>query len=210
MNLVRLYRYVECCVLFIALPVVVYYNWLPIPKIAALLIITLICVLILAIDDSYVLQRLSYRPRQSKIWKRIINNTALVAVGIFVLVIFLQPDRLFQLPSNRPVVWGIILALYPLLSALPQELIYREFFFHRYKKLFGTGWMMVAASASLFAFLHIIYDNYWAIIISLIGGFMFARTYRQSRSLYVVSIEHAIYGCLIFTIGLGNYFYEGF
>lgn len=209
MNLMHLYKYAECFVLFMALPVVVYYNLLPIPKIAALLIITLLCVGILALDRTYTLRRLSYRPHKPEIWKKIMRNTVLVAVGVLVLVFFLQPDRLFQLPRSRPVVWGIILALYPLLSALPQELIYREFFFHRYQKVFGAGWMMVAASASLFSFLHIIYDNYWAIILSLIGGFMFARTYQQTRSLYIVSVEHAIYGCLIFTIGLGNYFYEG-
>lgn len=210
MNITRFLRFTECFILFLILPVVVYLNLLPIPKIAALLLVMFYCVAVLVVDDSYVMRRLSYRPRKLGLWKRIMINIGLVAVGLFILVIFLQPDRLFHLPRTRPVVWGIILVLYPLLSALPQELIYREFFFHRYKEIFGAGWMMVAASAGLFSFLHIIYDNNWAIIISLVGGFMFARTYRQTRSLYWVSIEHAIYGCLIFTIGMGNYFYEGF
>ena len=36
---------------------------------------------------------------------------------------------------------------------------------------------------------------------------MFATTYQRYRSLALVCLEHAIYGCLIFTLGLGWYFY---
>ena len=60
-----------------------------------------------------------------------------------------------------------------------------------------------------FAFLHIVYDNVWAIALTLAGGVMFARTYHQKRSLYWVSIEHALYGAE-FTVGLANFFYEPF
>ncbi len=41
------------------------------------------------------------------------------------------------------------------------------------------------------------------------GGWLFADTYRQSRSLWLVCLEHALYGDLIFTIGLGTFFYHG-
>jgi len=55
--------------------------------------------------------------------------------------------------------WVLIFILYPLFSVYPQELLYRTFFFHRYRPLFGGGWGMVIASALAFGFVHIIFRN---------------------------------------------------
>ena len=68
---------------------------------------------------------------------------------------------------------------------------------------------MVWASAIAFGYAHIILENIFAMILSTIGGLFFARTYARHHSLAMVSIEHAAYGCLLFTIGLGYYFYGG-
>jgi hypothetical protein len=45
--------------------------------------------------------------------------------------------------------------------------------------------------------------------LSLFVGFMLANSYAQHRSLRLVWIEHALYGCLAFTFGLGWFFYHG-
>jgi hypothetical protein len=42
-----------------------------------------------------------------------------------------------------------------------------------------------------------------------IGGVFFARTYTARPSLALVVAEHALYGCFLFTLGLGHYFYHG-
>ena len=209
MNTKLFFRAIECLLLFVGLPLVFYLDLLPIPKIAGLLFVTLLCIGVLWIDRSYILRRLSYRPSKAGQWKKMLVRGGLVAACLTVLVIFVQPERLFQFPRERPVTWFIVMILYPVLSALPQELIYREYFMHRYQTLLGSGWVLLASSAIAFSFLHIIYDNNWAIVLSLLGGFIFAQSYRDTRSLYWVTIEHALYGCLIFTIGMGNYFYEG-
>jgi hypothetical protein len=47
-------------------------------------------------------------------------------------------------------------------------------------------------------------------ILTFFGGYLFAYTYAKTRSLLLVSIEHALYGCLLYTIGLGRFFYTGF
>jgi membrane protease YdiL (CAAX protease family) len=44
---------------------------------------------------------------------------------------------------------------------------------------------------------------------TLVGGLLFAHTYWKTRSLLVSAIEHALYGCLLYTIGLGRFFYHG-
>jgi membrane protease YdiL (CAAX protease family) len=68
----------------------------------------------------------------------------------------------------------------------------------------------VLLSATAFAFVHIIYDNWWAVGLSFIAGLLFGTTYERTQSLFWVTVEHTIYGSLVFTLGMGNYFYEAF
>ena len=91
----------------------------------------------------------------------------------------------------------------------PQELVFRAFVLERYRPLFGSGRGIAAASAVAFGFVHVIFGNLLAVGLSLIGGWLFARRYQRTRSLLATSIEHALYGQLVFTIGLGAYFYHG-
>ena len=42
-----------------------------------------------------------------------------------------------------------------------------------------------------------------------VGGYLFARTYARSESTLMVSLEHALWGDFLFTVGLGWYFWGG-
>ena len=119
----------------------------------------------------------------------------------------LAPALFLSLPRQHPLFWALIMLLYPLLSVWPQEIIFRRFLFHRYGWLFENR--ITAASAIAFGYTHIIFLNPLAVLLTLAGGLMFARSYAQTRSLKLTGLEHALYGCLIFTIGLGRYFYTG-
>jgi CAAX protease family protein len=44
---------------------------------------------------------------------------------------------------------------------------------------------------------------------SFIGGLIFAYRFARTRSFFAVWLEHALYGDLIFTIGLGRFFFTG-
>ncbi|WP_173138417.1 CPBP family intramembrane glutamic endopeptidase [Kibdelosporangium persicum] len=133
----------------------------------------------------------------------------LAAVVAVAAVAILLPDDLFGLPASNPWLWLAIAIGYPLLSVYPQELIYRAFMFHRYSAVFGTGAGMVVASAAAFGFAHIIFGNWFAVVATTVGGLLFASRYARSRSLLAVSIEHGLYGVLIFTVGLGQFVYHG-
>ncbi len=124
-------------------------------------------------------------------------------------VIVLTPEEAFGLPRERPRLWAAIMVLYPLFSVYPQEVIFRAFFFHRFAPLFRGVWPMILASAAAFGYVHIVFQNAVSVPMTLVGGIMFGFTYARSRSTVAASIEHALYGCLIFTIGLGHYFYNG-
>jgi membrane protease YdiL (CAAX protease family) len=56
---------------------------------------------------------------------------------------------------------------------------------------------------------HIIFGNWLAIALCLIGGFLFSFTYRNTGSLLLTCVDHALFGNFLFTIGLGKYFYHG-
>ncbi|WP_207222705.1 CPBP family intramembrane glutamic endopeptidase [Herbihabitans rhizosphaerae] len=131
------------------------------------------------------------------------------AAVITVLLLIFSPERLLVFPRQEPVVWALVMVLYPLLSVYPQEMIFRAFLFHRYKPLFGTGAPVVAASAISFGFAHVIFGNWVSVGLTLIGGLIFAARYRKTGSVLVASVEHALYGCLVFTIGLGEFVYHG-
>ena len=129
----------------------------------------------------------------------------LLAVGVFLV----EPAHLFDLPRDSPWRWLAVMLLYPVLSVVPQELVFRTFFFHRYGRLFGGRWVAMAASAVAFSWAHIVLANGLAIALTLLGGWMFARTYLRTRSLVATAVEHAAYGCLLFTVGLGRWFVTG-
>ena len=61
--------------------------------------------------------------------------TAAVAA---LLVWWLVPQQALSLPRRATGLWLAIMALYPLLSALPQELLFRPLFFRRYGALFPS------------------------------------------------------------------------
>jgi uncharacterized protein len=128
-----------------------------------------------------------------------VSAAALVAVAIF------DRRHLFDLPRQETWLWLAILVFYPLASVYPQELLYRAFLLHRYGKTLGHGTLL---SALAFSFVHLLFGNVLAVVATLAGGWLFARRYQQTRSLLVVSVEHALYGATIFTIGLGRFFYH--
>lgn len=122
---------------------------------------------------------------------------------------FWDPMKLFSFPRERPHIWALVMLLYPALSVVPQEIVFRSFFFARYAPVFSTERRAIMAEATAFGFAHIIMHNPVAMIFSFVGGYMFGHTYRKHRSLALVSLEHALYGCLLFTLGWGKYFYRG-
>ena len=128
---------------------------------------------------------------------------AVAAVAIF------DRDMLFDLPRREPLLWLAIIVFYPLVSVYPQELLFRAFLLHRYRPVFGDGRWAAVASAVAFGYAHLLFGNVIAVVATIVGGWLFARRYQRTQSLLVVSVEHALYGITIFTVGLGQYFYHG-
>lgn len=147
--------------------------------------------------------------RDWSLWKPILIRFVISAIAMTGLVFAIAPERFLEFPTQRTPLWAMVMVFYPLLSVIPQEFIFRTFFFERYKAIFPGKWAMIAASAVTFGFAHIVLQNWVAVLMTMIGGYYFAQTYHKRPSLALVWAEHALYGCFLFTIGLGFYFYSG-
>ena len=207
----RRYLVVELVAVFLALPILLVFirttfrQWI----IPTLLLVAAICVRTLWRDSSFDRRRLwSWRQPGCHL-RRSLGLFVPGALVLSLLVATLEPDRLLQLPRNRPVLWVVVLILYPALSVYPQELIFRTFFFHRYRQLFVRPRSMIAASAVAFGLAHLFFANWLAPLLGTLGGLLFATTYRRSDSTLQAFLEHSLWGDFVFTVGLGWYFYGG-
>jgi uncharacterized protein len=131
-------------------------------------------------------------------------------VTLSALVHVYLPDLFLALPRLHPRFWAFVLLSYPIVSVYPQGLVYRTWILHRYRPVFQPQGapppLLLFASASAFAAMHMLFHNWIAVAATFPGGILFARRYLNTRSLFVSSLEHALHGCLLFTIGLGPFF----
>lgn len=143
-------------------------------------------------------------------WPAPQRRAALVRFGLCVPLLllatwFLAPERFLRFPYDHTRFWLLVMALYPVLSVVAQVIVFRCFFFARYEKLFAPR-TLVALNALCFGLSHGPNGNWIAPVFAALGGALLAISYRQHRSLLWAVLEHAAYGNLVFTLGIGWYF----
>lgn len=200
---------VEFVLLFVLLPIGFRFKPFPFPIIPALWLLTIYCLFRLLRDPSFdrtlLWNSVALRLRWLPISALFVVLATLIAAGIYSL----HPDWLFTLVRRTPWFWLLVMVLYPVLSVYPQGIVFRVFLFQRYRQLFKSPVAIMIASALAFSFAHIVFRNWIAVSFTLVGGGIFAWRYRQSQSLLTSAFEHALYGCWMFTVGLGDFFYRG-
>jgi membrane protease YdiL (CAAX protease family) len=199
----------ELAVIFVALPLLFRLLPLRLSPLPALWLAALYCV--------YILRR-GPGPSVSKLWNpaplegsigNLLAIFSIAAVAITLATWRLRPPLLFSFVRHSPGFWALVMVLYPVLSVYPQGIIFRAFFFERYRPLFSTPAAMIVASAAVFGFSHIIFRNPLSVALTFAAGLLFAWRYQATGSLLVSWLEHALYGCFVFTVGLGGLFYRG-
>jgi len=203
-----LFLALEFSFLFAGFPLLIYFRVLPNYPIPYLLAVALAAYLLLRLDPGFRFGPPAWNTLRPYL-RPLLLRDALLLVLLGIAVWIFRPDLLFSLVKRSPALWAAVMLLYPWLSVYPQELLYRAFLFHRYRPLFGSGWTMLLASGLAFGFVHIIFGNWLAVALCVLGGLLFAFTYYSSNSLLLTCLDHAIFGNFIFTIGLGRFFYHG-
>ncbi|MGA1931368.1 CPBP family intramembrane glutamic endopeptidase [Arcobacter sp. YIC-464] len=202
------YLLFEFTVLFLLIPFILF-MYTPTPILPYLWIIAGFCTFILLKDKKFNKENFFRQKLLSKNIKALILEFFIISLFIVSFMFYFLPELFFSLFKQNPYLWLAVIILYPLLSVYPQEVVYRAYFFHRYKKLFSSKANMILINAFLFGYMHIIFHNYIAVILTIGGGYLFARLYDKTHSLAVLFVAHSLYGCMLFTIGLGEFFYTG-
>ncbi len=159
----------------------------------------------------YILRRdkeFKYSVLKKKIdWKFILVFFFLSLFAGYFYVSIITPELLFDFPKNNFSVWLLVMLGYPFLSVVPQEFIYRVFFFHRYKNWFNSNIsILTVTNLFVFSYAHIVFSNHHAIFITALISPIFSYAYIK-KSFFTCVIIHSIGGQIIFTLGLGKFFY---
>ncbi len=202
----RIWRLCEFLVLFFVLPTLFYLGHFKIAALPVLWLVMIYCLVVLwrsrGLDRKLLWNSVPLLPRAPAIFC-LFGACAALLTG---LVYWFAPERLFGMLRTHPYSWALVMVSYPILSVYPQGVIYRAFLFERYRPLFASKWPVIVMSAVAFAYVHIVFRNSLAVGFTLVGGFLFALRYWQSGSLMISCVEHALYGCFLFTVGLGRFF----
>ena len=206
----NIYKIIELILLSSIIPYIVLVLKLFNLIIPVLLLVCVYCIII------YCIENRNFSSEFQKIFNininiliRIIIRWMFASLILLIITFYFFNEKFFIIQNNKPEILWKIMILYPIFSALPQEFIFCKFFFYRYKSIFKSDNNLVISSALFFAITHILFLNFIAPILSFIGGLLFANTYNKHRSLFLVSLEHGLYGNTLFFIGLGWYFWGG-
>ncbi|MFD0860896.1 CPBP family intramembrane glutamic endopeptidase [Sungkyunkwania multivorans] len=199
------YKMIELVLLFVLLPVsyvLDYSIWIKI----VLTIIGFSYVVWILLRVEKLPFKVNERIAWWSFWKRTLIQLSIIALVTTATMYFFKKELLFNVLLNKPLLYIIILFVYSFLSVYPQELIYRTFFFQRYEKFFSSSMQLIFVNATLFSLAHLFFELNRPLVLTLtfIGGLLFAYTFQKTRSTLLVSIEHAIYGSWLFTVGIGG------
>nr|WP_237212438.1 CPBP family intramembrane glutamic endopeptidase [Ruegeria lacuscaerulensis] len=193
---------------FIAVPVLIAVFFPPDWMFPSLLTFTAIGILLLHLTPGFAWAELRHNWRNWS-WGELAAFTFAMAVFCSAFVMMTRPGAAFSLLRHRPELLAVILLAYPVLSALPQELLFRSLFFRRYHAILPNGRAAYLLNAALFSLAHLMYWSWIVTIMTFGGGLLFTWAYRKRGSFFYAVLLHAIAGNIIFAAGLGVYFYSG-
>ncbi|NNL73054.1 MAG: CPBP family intramembrane metalloprotease [Silicimonas sp.] len=171
--------------------------------------VTLIGMSLLAVTPGFRWAELLAGARRMN-WTLILGTvlgTLIVGYGIISLT---EPDARFTLVRYNLPLMAMIALLYPFLSALPQEIVFRPLFFRRYQPILPRrANPAILLNAAIFSFAHLMYWSWIVAAMTFAGGLVFAYSYRVRGNFPEAVVAHALAGIAIFALGLGVFFYSG-
>ena len=198
----------EFVVLFVAVPVAIAVVLPATAMFPALFAMTAVGLVLLHLTEGFSWRDLGAGRGALEPWL-----IAKFAVAVFVLSLAVlwatAPDAMFVLLREQPVLMLAIAVLYPLVSALPQEIVFRPLFFRRYVGILPRGRGIMLANAAIFSLAHLMYWSWIVAAMTFAGGLVFAWAYEEKRSFPLAFALHSVAGVALFTAGMGVYFYSG-
>lgn len=204
----KIFLMLEFLVLFFVIPLMAAFVLPPSLVLPGLLIFTFVGIFLLQVTPAFRWSTLSAGFITIN-WKLLVYFFVVCFLTLSLLAFFIDSENTYYLPVNSPRLWIFIMIAYPLVSVIPQELIYRPLFFIRYKSILPSGQSLVILNAICFCLIHLFYWNLLALFITFFGGLIFSQIYYKNKNFLEVVLYHSVGGCMIFTTGLGRFFYSG-
>ena len=193
---------IEFFFLFIFIPIILFYISETKLIFATLYIVFFFSLWKLKKDNTFNFSRLKNKPD----WKFIFLYFLIFSLLGFFYTFFVDKSLFFVFPKESPKVWLLVIILYPLFSVIPQEFVYRVFFLQRYKNILSKNLLIkYFINSVVFSYAHIVFQNYHAVIITVLVSPIFYYSYERKSFLTCILI-HSIGGLIIFTYGLGKFF----
>lgn len=211
MHAKKVARWGECLLLFFAIPLSLYFIRFQLAFLIVPLVVLLAIIAYVYLHRSrrFVRQHLwageHFRENLKKVLITFLPLAAVMTLAAWLMI----PERFLAFPKSKPETWLVVMVVYPLVAAYPQEILFRAFFFHRYGALFPNRPSLVVANGLSFGLAHILYGNWLAPVLSTFGGVLFAFRYDRSRSILITAVEHGLWGNFLYTVGYGWFFYSG-
>jgi membrane protease YdiL (CAAX protease family) len=197
------YKSLELLIIFVLIPLSFAFSYAPILKlIIGVSGFTYIIYVLFKIEKIKI--RIEKNINWTTFWRSTLIKLSIIIVITSLFVWLTDAQSLFVVMLNKPKLWVLILFFYSFFSVYPQELLYRTFFFQRYENLFKNERLFILVNALLFSLAHLFFKNTLVLLLTFVGGILFAITFKKTKSTVLVSIEHSIYGCWLFTVGMGN------
>ena len=195
-------RKLEFFFIFLALPSIIFFLDSTIIVFATLYTVFILSLVILYFDKTFLLVSL-----KKKIdWKFVSIFTLSFICLSFIYILLIDKSLLFYLPKTNLQLWLVVIFVYPFLSVIPQEVVYRVYFFQRYFPKNNNFFFLIILNLIVFSYGHIVFNNFHAILITAIVSPIFTFAYLRKSFLTCV-VLHSLGGQVIFTLGLGKYFY---
>lgn len=208
-------RALEFLAFFVVLPLVIALALPPEQMFTALFAGTLVGLILLARTEGFHWRALFTGARQIS-WALVAATalvTALISYGVLMLW---APEAFFALLGpdaprigNGPPLILMIALLYPILSALPQELVFRMLYFQRYGDMLPRGTAGLLLNGALFSLAHLMYWSLVVTVLTFAGGVLFAWSHKKRGNFPEAVILHSVAGVVLFAMGMGVYFYSG-
>ena len=100
-------------------------------------------------------------------WNLLILLTICFFVFLTFYSYFVDKNSIFNFPKKKFSVWVLIIFAYPVFSVIPQEIIFRLFFFTRYSVIFDKKKELgIAVNTLVFSFSHIVFLNFHALFLT--------------------------------------------
>lgn len=194
----------ELTVFFIIFPVFLAISEIPVQIKLFSSLIPLSFIILKSIIHREILFKKSTQLKPVNFWKNVGFRSLVIIFIAFTYLKITDPGSLFIAVRTKPDLWIKMILVYTFLSVIPQEFIYRSFFFHEYKGINSSPKKLYLYNAIIFSIAHLMFHNWLILLLTFAGGYIFADTYAKTKSLFWVCVEHTIYGSLLFTVGMGK------